>query len=54
MEKENGFNCKDERTLKQIAMKCCGVSVLGDIQNWTRHSHEQPVLVDPALSRGLN
>ncbi|KAK4832344.1 hypothetical protein QYF61_021873 [Mycteria americana] len=41
-------------TLQKVAQRGCGVSILEDIQNWTKHSPEQPALADPALSKGLD
>jgi len=42
------------QTLAQFAQRSCGVSILGDIQNSTGHSPEQPVLADPAWAGGLD
>ena len=47
------FYCEGDRTLEQIAQRDCEVSLRGDTQNPTRHSPEQPALVDPALSNGV-
>ncbi|KAK4820477.1 LOW QUALITY PROTEIN: hypothetical protein QYF61_027938, partial [Mycteria americana] len=41
-----------DRALEQVSQRGCGVSILGDIQNLTGCSPEQPAAVDLALSRG--
>ncbi|KAK4824797.1 hypothetical protein QYF61_019465 [Mycteria americana] len=46
----NTFYCESGQTLEQTAQRGCGVSILADIQNPTRHTSEQPALADPALS----
>jgi len=37
--------------LEQVSQRGCGVSVLGDIQNVTGCSPEQPAVADLALGR---
>lgn len=32
----------------QVAQRCCGFSIIGDIQNLTGQSPESPALADPA------
>ena len=48
--KKNAFYCKDGQALAQVAQRGCGISVLGDTQNPTGCSAEQPALGDPALA----
>ncbi|KAK4830389.1 hypothetical protein QYF61_010900, partial [Mycteria americana] len=48
--RRNCFYCEDGQALTQAAMRGCGVSMLGAVENLTAHSPEQPVLVDPVLS----
>lgn len=52
------FKCKVKliyyeggQALEQIAQRCCGVALPGDIQNPTQHSPGQTAPADPALSR---
>lgn len=45
-------HCEGSQTLEQAAQRYGGVSVVGDIQNLNAHSTGQPVLAEPALSRG--
>lgn len=39
--------------LEQIVQRCCGVSILGDIQNLSGHSPEKPSPVGPLLNKGV-
>lgn len=34
--------------MAQVAQRCCGFSIIGDIQNLTGQSPESPALADPA------
>ena len=45
-------SCEDGQTLDQAVQRSCGASILADNQNPNVQSPKQPVLVDPALSRG--
>ncbi|KAK4819419.1 hypothetical protein QYF61_003690 [Mycteria americana] len=41
----NDFFCfAGAQTLEQVAQRCCGVSILGDVRNLTRHGHGQRAL----------
>jgi len=42
------------QTLEPIAQPHSRVSILGDVQNLTGYSTEQPALADPTVSRGLD
>lgn len=53
-EKNNLFYSEGGQTLEVVVQTDCGVSNLGDIQNLTGYGTEQPALVDPTVSRGLD
>ena len=40
--------------MAQVAQGGCRFSVLGDAQKMFEHGPEQPALVDPALSKGVD
>ena len=42
------FNCEDDQTLKVVAQRAYGVSILGDIQNLTGPCSRPLALADPA------
>lgn len=46
----NIFFWEDGRVLEQLAQGSCGVSILGDSQNLTGHSHGQPAVEGRALN----
>lgn len=46
------FYCEGAQTVKQVAQRDCGVSILGDTQNLKIVSEVQ--LFNPALRRGVN
>jgi len=39
------FYCEDNCTLEEVAPSSCGVSILGDSENLSGHSPDQPALV---------
>lgn len=47
------FYCEDGQILEEVFQQGCGFSILGDTQSSTGYGLEQPVVADPALSRGL-
>lgn len=52
--KKKLFYCKGDLTVELVVQSSYGVSSLGDTENWTGHSSEQPVLVNLALTRRLH
>ena len=42
---------KKKRRWPEVAQRCCGVSIFGNIQNLT--GYEEPAPIDPALGREL-
>lgn len=38
-----------DQTLEQVAHRGCGVFIIGDFLNLSKHSPAQPALADPAL-----
>lgn len=50
-EKKNGCEVEVDQTVEQVAQRDCEFSIFGDAQNLTGHSHEQPAVSDPVLSR---
>ncbi|KAK4827437.1 hypothetical protein QYF61_017994 [Mycteria americana] len=40
-----------DRTVEQVVLRSCGISILGDIQNPTGHGPEQLALMEHSLSR---
>lgn len=52
--KEKSLHYEGGHTQEQITQRCCGVPILGDIQNTTGQGLEQPAVMDSVLSRGLD
>lgn len=48
---KNFFYHEGSQTLKLLALRVCGISVLGRVWDLTGHSPEQPALARPPLSR---
>lgn len=44
---QNSFYCEGDVTLDQVSQKGCGVPILGDIQNLTRHGPGQAAFAGP-------
>lgn len=51
--KENLFNYKGGQLLEQVAHKGCKISFFREIQNLTGQVPEQPDLIVPVLTRGV-
>jgi len=52
--KKTLFHGEGDQALEQVPQRGRDVSTLGDIQNLTGHSHEQPAVGNLTLSRGLD
>lgn len=46
------FYFEDDPTLQQVVQYGCGSSIFRDTQNSSGHCPNQPVVVDPAVTRG--
>jgi len=47
------FHCEGGQMLEQVVQRCCGVSMLGDIQKPMEHGPEQPAPAEPPWIKGV-